>query len=114
MDSPKRGVFDPANIMLNMGSTPNSFSENHVDIRLQKNRARQKITIITGLPVTIDLHKLSRAVRKKFCCGGIIVNSECGEILKLQGDYRLEMADFLINEKIVDKNNITIHEPENN
>lgn len=47
---------------------------------------------------------------KVFACNGTIVeDEELGEVIQLQGDHRTKVQQFLIEEKIADKDQIKVH-----
>ncbi len=51
-----------------------------------------------------------KALKKVFCCNGNIVEDEVmGRVIQLQGDQRKNVAEFLVEEKLVEKSNLKIH-----
>lgn len=68
------------------------------------------MTTLQGLPKEINSKRLLKEVKKQFACNGTVVDDEeHGEIIQLQGDQRLKMAEFLVNEGIAKKSAIKIH-----
>lgn len=61
-----------------------------IHIRLQKRSGKKSITTISGLK---DPKNSMVEMRKKFSCGGSIMN---GDIVQLQGDLRKEIHAHLI------------------
>lgn len=81
-----------------------------VHIRLQQRNGRKSLTTIQGLDEKLDLHKLTKAFKKEFCCNGCVVdNKELGRIVQLQGDQRDNVKKFLYEEEIANKNLIKVH-----
>ena len=68
------------------------------------------MTTLQGLPKEINSKRLLKEVKKQFACNGTVVDDEeHGEIIQLQGDQRLKMDEFLVNEGIAKKSAIKIH-----
>ena len=68
------------------------------------------MTTLQGLPKEINSKRLLKEVKKQFACNGTVVDDEeHGEIIQLQGDQRLKMGEFLVNEGIAKKSAIKIH-----
>jgi len=84
-----------------------------VHIRLQQRNGRKTLTTVQGLNAHLDrakIEKLVRAFKKDFCCNGtIVVHNEWGEVIQLQGDHRSKIQEFLVHEKIIDKDLIKVH-----
>lgn len=81
-------------------------------IRLQKRNGRKSITTICGLEQDLDFPKLLRAFKKNFkCIGSLDIDDNNNVIaIKLSGDQRENVQDFLLQEEIItDKDNIIIH-----
>jgi translation initiation factor 1 len=91
-------------------SNPNEFDiplpidELIVHIRMYKRNGRNCVTIIEGLDY--DKTMISK-ISKLYSCGGSYDKQNC--IYKFSGDVRRQIATFLIESKLVDKNNIKIH-----
>jgi translation initiation factor 1 len=80
------------------------------DLRIQQRNGRKTLTTLQGLPKEIDSKRLLKAVKKAFACNGTVVDDEeHGEIIQMQGDQRVKMAEFLVSEGIAKKSNIKIH-----
>lgn len=98
------GTLDPLDIPMTRDNVY-QLTGRRPFIRVEYLTAGQPITIVSGLPLTINLSKLLRIFKKKFNCNGNIdYNDCCGEILRLNGDHRQELLDFLVNQKICDRN----------
>ncbi len=85
-------------------------SSEKVHIRIQVRNRKKCITTIEGLATDLDLKMILEALKKKFNCNGSIMNDETlGEIIQLQGDNRNGVAEFLILNRIILKDNIIVH-----
>lgn len=83
-----------------------SLEEEKVHIRIQQRTTRTYITVIDGLDqLNLDLNKITKYMKKIFSCGGMRTNN----IIKLQGDQRNNVKNFLINENIISSDNIIVH-----
>ncbi|KAI9031639.1 translation initiation factor SUI1 [Phycomyces nitens] len=83
---------------------------NYLHLRIQQRNGRKTLTTLQGLPAEIDTKKLLKAVKKAFACNGTVVeDEEHGHIIQMQGDQRLKMAEFLIQEGIAAKADIKVH-----
>lgn len=83
-----------------------------VHIRVQIRNGKKCITTVQGLADDLDLHRITKALKKSFKCNGAVVNDEkggYGEIIQLQGDHRNGIVDFLVSEEIVPKEMIVVH-----
>ena len=81
-------------------------------IRLQKRNGRKSITTVCGLEQDLDFPKLLRAFKKNFKCIGSLDVDENDNVIaiKLSGDQRENVQNFLLQEEIItDKDNIIIH-----
>ncbi|KAI8990336.1 hypothetical protein BDB01DRAFT_842042 [Pilobolus umbonatus] len=83
---------------------------NYLHLRIQQRNGRKTLTTLQGLPKEIDSKRLLKAVKKAFACNGTVVEDpEHGEIIQMQGDQRVKMAEFLISEGIAKKTDIKVH-----
>ena len=92
----------------------NDFLRHEVaHLRLQKRNGRKSITTITGLEQDLDFVRLLRAFKKRFkCIGSLDIKDKTNIVLaiKLSGDQRENVKNFLLSEKIIpDEKNIIIH-----
>ena len=72
-----------------------------IDIRFQKIGPRS-ITLIEGLDDDLDLRRISKAMKKQFnCAASIHKDKEEKEIIKLQGDHRQSVRDWIIAQGIL-------------
>jgi len=71
---------------------------NKVHIRVQQRNGKKCITTVQGLGEEIDYHKLLKSLSKSFGCNGKIVpDAKLGTILQLQGDQRINLGKFLVD-----------------
>jgi len=81
-----------------------------IHIRLHQRNRRKSLTTIQGLGEIFDFEKITKYLKKEFCCNGCVVeDKELGTIIQLQGDQRENSKIFLVKEKIVNKKIIKIH-----
>ncbi len=86
------------------------FSSLNQDIRIQQRNGRKTLTTVQGLPSDLDQKRILKAFKKDFACNGNIVDDEdMGEVIQLQGDHRLKVQQFLVQEEIASKEKIKIH-----
>ncbi|TVY21635.1 Eukaryotic translation initiation factor eIF-1, partial [Lachnellula arida] len=88
-------TFDPfAEADEDTGETKQS--QNYIHIRIQQRNGRKTLTTVQGLPKKFDQKKILKVIKKKFACNGtIVVDSEMGEVIQLQGDQRKDVQEFL-------------------
>ncbi len=85
------------------------YGENKVTIVVEKRGGKRFITNVVGLATDLDLHKILSYLKKKHnCSGSVIENEEYGDIMTFTGDQKENVYNFLIKEKICDKENIII------
>ncbi len=108
------GLKDPFNLIgLDSGDIEQETYKLH--LRVQQRNARQRITTLAGLPNTYDFKTLVRSIKKKFCCGGVIiddpgaVDDRFSKVLQFSGDQRKSIAGYLVAQKIAEQRDITIH-----
>jgi len=85
-----------------------------IHIRFQKTGPRS-ITLLEGLEDDLDLKRIAKAMKKSFSCASSVhVDDKTKEsYIKLQGDHRDNIREWLLQEKIVQaseaKEQIVIH-----
>ncbi|KAF9227610.1 translation initiation factor SU [Gyrodon lividus] len=95
---------DPLGGNQDVGST-----QNYLHIRVQQRNGRKTLTTLQGLPKEYDPKKLLKAFKKEFACNGNLVDDEeMGQVIQLQGDQRVKIANFLTEEGIP-RNTIKLH-----
>lgn len=80
-----------------------------IHIHLQQRNARQSSTIVSGLHPNLDYTKVLKHLKKTLCCNGNWVRSENENTIRLSGDQRIGVRDFLVAEGICTKTNVKIH-----
>jgi translation initiation factor 1 len=92
-------------------------------INTTERNGRKTLTTVQGLPKKFDQKKILKVIKKKFgmcrrsiCCaaqsrsdsmltpttacnGTIVVDTEMGEVIQLQGDQRKDVQEFLTDKK---------------
>lgn len=72
-----------------------------IDIRFQKIGPRS-ITLIEGLDDDLDITRISKAMKKQFnCAASVHKDKNNKEIIKLQGDHRQSVREWIISEGIL-------------
>ncbi|ABW98049.1 sui1 (nucleomorph) [Hemiselmis andersenii] len=85
-------------------------SKNLCHIRLQQRNGRKSLTIIQGLNEKLNIEKITKVLKKEFCCNGcILCDDNLGKIIQLQGDQRENVIKFFLEQEIVSKKNLKIH-----
>ncbi|CCM02404.1 uncharacterized protein FIBRA_04502 [Fibroporia radiculosa] len=95
--------------------------QNYIHVRIQQRNGRKTLTTLQGLPKEYDAKKLLKAFKKachsererlawhEFACNGTLVeDEEAGQVIQLQGDQRLKISNFLVEEGIP-RTTIKIH-----
>ncbi|KAG8954632.1 Eukaryotic translation initiation factor eIF-1 [Tulasnella sp. 424] len=83
--------------------------ENYLHIRIQQRNGRKSLTTLQGLGKEYDPKKLLKAFKKEFACNGTVVDDEqLGEVIQLQGDQRIKIKNFLV-ENGIPMSNIKVH-----
>jgi len=88
------------------------FTREVVHIRLQKRNRRKSLTTIAGLEQDLDFRRLLKAFKKNFKCIGSldVVDDDKVLAIRLSGDQRENVKNFLLQEKIIlDEKNIIVH-----
>ena len=81
-----------------------------VDIWFRQRNGRKCITEVVGLAKDLNVNKIVKCWRHEFHCAVSRIKNEKGEkIVRMQGDQRNNVYNFLIEEKIIDKEHIKIH-----
>lgn len=79
-------------------------------IRIQQRNGRKSLTLIQGLCEKLDVEKITKTLKKEFCCNGSIIEDlTLGKIIQLQGDQRENVLKFILEEEIVAKRMIKVH-----
>jgi translation initiation factor 1 len=87
----------------------NLFSKNIVTISVQKRNGKKCITSVIGMAEDLDLKKIISYIKKKFSCNGsIVIDEEYGEVMIFTGDQKENIYNFLIDQEINKKEEITL------
>ncbi len=85
-------------------------SSKKVHVRVQQRNGRKCITTVEGLADDLDLHKITRALKKTFQCNGSVTEDpELGEIIQLSGDQRTNVREFFVDQEVCFEDQIVIH-----
>jgi len=81
-----------------------------VHIRIQKRNGKKSITLVSGLPSTLDLKATLKFFKKSLNCNGCIIeDEENGKILQVQGDHRNSIKIYILDNNISLKEDIIMH-----
>merc|ERR1719265_1479378 len=75
-----------------------------IHIRSQQRNGRKRWTTIQGIPPRllgkrVNFDKILKALKKSFKTNGTLVEDDDGfTVLQLQGDFRAEVAEFLLDQ----------------
>ena len=76
---------------------PGSLQREKVRVHLQPRNAHPCITTVTGLPGGLDIGRTLKAFKKHFSCNGDRqIDDEGRCVIRLNGDRRINMKEFLI------------------
>ena len=95
--------LNTSSLLTNLNTAP----KDKIHIRFQKNGPRS-ITLIEGLDADLDLKRMSKSMKKTFNCASSVHIDEKTQAgyIKLQGDHRDSVRDWLIKEQIVPANEV--------
>jgi translation initiation factor 1 len=92
---------------------------NKIHLRIQQRNARKRTTTIEGLENLngVDINLLLKEMRKRFSCTGALLAPERtgvhertgAPVIKLTGDQRENVKNYLVRMKIVEIDDIVIH-----
>ena len=84
--------------------------EEDVHIWLKQRSSRKYVTEVQNLAKDLNLNKIVKCWRHEFHCAvAKIKTKDKGKILRLQGDQRQLVLNFLVQEKIIAKEKIKVH-----
>jgi translation initiation factor 1 len=88
-----------------------TFTNNpKIHIRLQKRNGKKSISIVSGLPTTLDFKSTLKVLKKSLNCNGCITtDEESGQILQVQGDHRLKLKEYILDKNLSLKEDIVMH-----
>lgn len=79
-----------------------------IHIRIQKRNGRKCITTIEGLSKE-TAYDVGKHIRKILSTNGTVIDTYEGFIVQVQGDKRMELQKYLVDNQITLKEYITIH-----
>jgi len=87
----------------------NNLKVHKITIIVNNRTGRKYYTFVYGFSEEYDLPKILKYFKKTFnCTGSIEKNEEYGEVIKLTGDQKKNVYNFLIKEEISSNENIII------
>ncbi len=80
-----------------------------IHVRIQQRNGKKSITTIEGLDDDLDLKRICKAMRKCFNCNGNVTQTKDEEnlIIQLQGDQRENIKNWLIEQEIITKSEVS-------
>merc|ERR1712167_344479 len=87
----------------------------NIHIRSQQRNGRKRWTTVQGIPERllgkrVNFDKIMKALKKTLKTNGTLVSDdEHGTIIQLQGDFRAEVAEFILVQGFQDKDHIMVH-----
>ena len=107
-DAVSFNTFDPFADELTGGDE--IVQKNIIHIRVFQRTGRKRITTVEGLSEDFDLKRLVKAWKKEFQVGGSIDADDDGpSIIKLSGDVRAGVREFIVREGIAEEDRIIVH-----
>jgi len=97
--------FDPILDLTNSLATTN----NKVHVRIKQRNGKKSTTTVENLQKDLDIQLIAKKMRQTFHCNGAVQSSDDGSHIMLFGDQRLAVKNFLVNNKIVEEANISVH-----
>lgn len=92
-----------------MNGIEEEFHRNKIVIFVKNRTGRKLQTIIWGWGPEYDLEKILKHFQKTFHCTGSIIHDEkFGTVIKLTGNHKTLVYDFLINEEICAKADVLL------
>ena len=86
-----------------------NLETNKITISVTNRTGKKFHTVMYGFGDEYDLPKIIKHLKKTFSCTGSIENSEeFGEVIKLTGDQKVNVYNFLIKEEICTNEDIII------
>jgi translation initiation factor 1 len=81
--------------------TPNFTQATKIHLRLTM-LGSKCITIIEGLDEDLDLKRITRAMKKHFCCAVTVKKDDNDvEIIQMQGDHRDDVVTWLVANEVL-------------
>jgi len=79
-----------------------------ITIHVSNRTGRKLMTTVYGFGIEYDLPKILKHFQKEFHCTGSIEKSDdFGEVIKLTGNHKAQVAEFLVNEEICKRADIS-------
>lgn len=83
------------------------FDKSKITISVNNRTGRKLMTNVYGFGVEFDLKKILKFWQKQFHCTGSIEQSDkFGEVIKLTGNHKMQVFEFLLKEEICQKSDI--------
>jgi len=85
--------------------------DSYIHIRIQQRNGRKTLTTVQGInSEKYDLKKIVKFCKKDFACNGTVVeHGEYGEVIQLQGDQRVKVAEMLSKSGMAREDQVKVH-----
>jgi len=81
-----------------------------VHIHAKRRKGKKYTSSVINLAEDLDLKRMLSSLKKTLKCNGAVVEHETfGKVIQLQGDHRLQICDFLVEQEICRKDEIVVH-----
>jgi translation initiation factor SUI1 len=92
-----------------MDEIDEEFDRNKITISVRNRTGRKLATHVYGFGEEFDLEKILKHWQKKFHCTGSIEKSDkFGDVIKLTGNHKMPIFDFLVQEEICKKTDVVL------
>lgn len=93
---------------LDFNTPQNSILKNRYHIRIQQRNGKKAITTLQGLEDDLDVKRICKYMRKSFNCNGNVKKDKFDEdIIQLQGDQRENIKQWLLDQQIIEKQEVS-------
>ena len=86
-------------------------AHNHnVHIRVQSRSGSKCTTTVEGLSDDLDLESITRSLKRQLSCSGTVLDDPTfGKVIKMTGDQRVNIFQYLVSETKYTSGQVTIH-----
>ena len=94
--------------LFDFGKPQDSILKNRYHIRIQQRNGKKAITTLQGLEDDLDIKRICKYMRKSFNCNGNVKKDKFDEdIIQLQGDQRENIKQWLLDQQIIEKQEVS-------
>lgn len=93
---------------LDFSKPQDSILKNRYHIRIQQRNGKKAITTLQGLEDDLDVERICKYMRKSFNCNGNVKKDDFdGDIIQLQGDQRENIKEWLLDQQIIERQEVS-------